>query len=131
MGFLPTTYVRRSLVRSSDGLSAGEIPDTHFPPHDRWVSGTSLAPPFRRTIGGCLAPLVDFRGDLSGNSAGTDGGGLYSSGIAALIFCTVADNWASAGGSVYADASGEPVDLIGTQVSRKKADDIFGRVIRL
>ena len=75
--------------------------------------------------------LVAFRSGLSANSAGTNGGGLYNSGTAALIFCIVADNSASMGSNIYADASGQPVVLIGTEVSRKKPGDIVGRVISL
>ena len=58
--------------------------------------------------------------DLSANSAATDGGGLFNSGTAALVFCTVDDNSASAGGGVYADPSGQPVVLIGTEVKRQQ-----------
>ena len=75
--------------------------------------------------------LTELRSDLSANSAGTDGGGLYNRGTAALVFCTVDDNAASAGGGVYADPSGQPVVLIGTEVKRNKGGNIFGRVIRL
>jgi fibronectin-binding autotransporter adhesin len=75
--------------------------------------------------------LVEFRSDLSANSAGTGGGGLYNSGTAALVFCTVDDNTAAAGGGVYADPSGQPVVLIGTDVKRNNGGNIFGRVIRL
>ena len=38
---------------------------------------------------------------------------------------------ASAGGGVYADASGQPVVLIGTEVKRNKGGNIYGRVIQL
>lgn len=69
--------------------------------------------------------------DLSGNSAGIDGGGLDNRGTAALVFCTVADNLASSGGGIYADASGQPVVLLGTQVKRNQGSNITGRVIRL
>jgi hypothetical protein len=69
--------------------------------------------------------------DVSDNSAGSDGGGLYNSGTAALVFCTVDDNAASAGGGVYADASGQPVVLIGTEVKHNRGGNIFGSVIRL
>ena len=69
--------------------------------------------------------------DLSANSAALDGGGLFNRGTAALVFCAVDDNTASAGGGVYADATGQPVVLIGTGVSRNKGGNIFGRVIRL
>ena len=69
--------------------------------------------------------------DLSGNFAGTDGGGLFNSGTAALVFCTVDDNVASAGRGIYADAAGQPVVLIGTEVKRNQGGNITGRVIRL
>ena len=69
--------------------------------------------------------------DLSANMAGVDGGGLFNGGMAALVFCTVDDNAASAGGGVYADPSGQPVVLIGTEVKRNKGGNIFGRVIQL
>jgi parallel beta-helix repeat protein len=69
--------------------------------------------------------------DLSANSAALDGGGLFNRGTAALGFCTIDDNSASAGGGVYADPSGQPVVLIGTDVERNKGGNIFGRVIQL
>jgi hypothetical protein len=68
--------------------------------------------------------------DLSGNTAGT-GGGLFNRGTAALVFCTVDDNAAAAGGGIYADRSGQPVVLIGTEVKRNKGGNISGRVVRL
>jgi fibronectin-binding autotransporter adhesin len=69
--------------------------------------------------------------DLSANMAANDGGGLYNTGTAALVFCTVDDNSASAGGGIYADPSGSPVVLIGTEVKQNKGGNIFGRVINL
>jgi fibronectin-binding autotransporter adhesin len=69
--------------------------------------------------------------DLSANRAETDGGGLYNSGTAGLVLCAVDSNSASAGGGIYADASGQPVVLIGTEVKRNKGGNIFGRVIDL
>jgi hypothetical protein len=69
--------------------------------------------------------------DLSANVTAKNGGGLYNTGTAALVFCTVDDNSAIAGGGIYADPSGSPVVLIGTQVKRNKGGNIFGRVINL
>jgi hypothetical protein len=69
--------------------------------------------------------------DLSANSAATDGGGLYNRGTAVLVLCTVDANAASAGGGIYADASGQPVVLIGTEVKRNKGGNTYGQVIRL
>jgi hypothetical protein len=40
-------------------------------------------------------------------------------------------NSSSAGGGVYADPSGQPAVLIGTEVKRNKGGDIFGGVIQL
>jgi hypothetical protein len=74
--------------------------------------------------------LTELRSDLSANSAGTSGGGLYNRGTANLVYCTVDDNTALTGGGIYADPSGQPVVLIGTEVTRNKGGNIFGRVIR-
>ncbi len=68
---------------------------------------------------------------LATNSAGADGGGLYNRGLAILAFSTVEGNSASAGGGIFADASGQPVALIGTLVKQNDGGDIFGRVIRV
>ncbi len=73
--------------------------------------------------------LTVDRSALSANAAGTDGGGLYNSGIALLLYCTVGENSGSAGGGVYANASGGVVGLIGTQVKGNEGGDIFGQVI--
>ena len=83
----------------------------------------------RRDLQHCALTLI--LSDLSANSAALDGGGLFNSGTAALVFSTVDDNSASAGGGVYADPSGQPVVLMGTGVTRNKGGNIFGRVIRL
>jgi fibronectin-binding autotransporter adhesin len=77
---------------------------------------------------GSLALILS---DLSGNTAGSYGGGLYNQGTASLVFSTVDDNAGSAGGGVYADPSGQPVVLVGTEVKRNKGGNISGRVIRL
>jgi fibronectin-binding autotransporter adhesin len=69
--------------------------------------------------------------DLSANSAALAGGGLFNEGTAALVFCTVDDNAASVGGGVYADPSGQPVVLIGTEFNRNKGGNVFGCVIQL
>ena len=37
---------------------------------------------------------------VSGNSAGGDGGGLYSGGTTSLTNCTISDNYASVGGGL-------------------------------
>ena len=64
--------------------------------------------------------LSELRSDLSGNSAGTDGGGLYNGGTANLVYSTVDDNTAFAGGGMYADPLGQPVVLIGTEVNAQQ-----------
>ncbi len=68
---------------------------------------------------------------LATNSAGADGGGLYNRGLAILALSTVEDNSASAGGGIFADASGQPVALIGTLVKQNKQGNIFGQFLRL
>ncbi len=68
---------------------------------------------------------------ITSNSAEADGGGLYNRGLAILAFSAVDGNSASAGGGIYADASGQPVVLIGTLIKQNNDGDTFGRVINV
>ena len=69
--------------------------------------------------------------DLSANSAGLDGGGLFDIGTATLFFCTVDSNSASGGGGIFVDPSTTPAVLVGSTVAKNQGGNILGRVIKL
>jgi hypothetical protein len=90
-----------------------------------------IAPSVRRNRPGGTSAARSNRVDPHGCPPARRSGDPYNSGTAALVFCTVDDNAASAGGGIDADPSGQPVVLIGTEVKRNKGGNIAGRVIRL
>ena len=64
---------------------------------------------------------------IRGNTAVSDGGGVYNSGTAAMVDCLVSGNSAASGGGIYA-AAGGTVTLTGTLVIHNKNGNIVGTV---